>query len=358
MTYDAGVLRVFTDSRCLGHRVPPSYPEQPERLAGVVAHLRGAGLDVHDLHPPGPASPASSLSTGQPGQPAPSPPPPPSSPPSPKIAGDGLYDPPAAALAAVTALHRESYVARFGRAVERGDGLIDSSDNPLSPHAWDAAWGAVEAALAAADWVAAGRDRTGFAAVRPPGHHAEEATAMGFCFFNNVAIAAEHLRRRHGAARVAIFDFDVHHGNGTQHLFEARPDVFFASTHQYPFYPGTGAADETGIGEGAGATLNLPLPAGTGDEGYAAAIEQHVLPALRRFAPDVLLLSAGFDSWMRDPLAGMAVTEDGFARWGQWLGQLASEVCEGRVLAVLEGGYDIRSLPRLVAAHLQGLVAG
>ena len=179
--------------------------------------------------------------------------------------------------------------------------------------------------------------------------------AMGFCFFNNVAVAAEHLRRRHGAARVAIFDFDVHHGNGTQHLFEDRADVFYASTHQYPFYPGTGAAGERGIGAGEGATLNVPLPAGTGDDRYAEAIDGIILPALRRFAPDVLLLSAGFDAWQNDPLGGMRVTEAGFRSWGDRLRELAAEVCGGRILAVLEGGYDLRSLPRLVEAHLEGL---
>jgi acetoin utilization deacetylase AcuC-like enzyme len=206
--------------------------------------------------------------------------------------------------------------------------------------------------------VAGGEDRTALAAVRPPGHHAEAGMAMGFCFFNNVAVAAEHLRRRHGVARVAIFDFDVHHGNGTQHLFAARADVFYASTHQYPFYPGTGAASETGVGEGEGATLNLPLPAGTGDEGYAEAIRGAVLPALRHFAPEALLLSAGFDAWRNDPLGGMRVTEEGFRAWGEWLRELAAEVCGGRVLAVLEGGYDLRNLPLLVEANLEGLAGG
>jgi len=182
--------------------------------------------------------------------------------------------------------------------------------------------------------------------------------AMGFCFFDNIAVAAELLRRRHGANRVAIFDFDVHHGNGTQHLFETRADVFYASTHQYPFYPGTGAAGERGIGPGEGFTLNLPLAAGTGDDGYAAAIREEILPALRRFAPDVLLLSAGFDPWRNDPLGGMQVSEEGFRQWGDWMRELSIEVCGGRVLAVLEGGYDLRNLPLLVEAHLEGLAGG
>jgi acetoin utilization deacetylase AcuC-like enzyme len=178
---------------------------------------------------------------------------------------------------------------------------------------------------------------------------------MGFCYFNNVAVAAEHLRRRHGVERVAVFDFDVHHGNGTQHLFEERGDVLYASTHQYPFYPGTGAAGERGRGAGEGATLNVPLAAGGADEVYAAALGEQVLPALRAFAPDVLLLSAGFDAWRGDPLGGMAVTEAGFADWGRRLGELAGAVCGGRVMAVLEGGYDVAALPRLVELHLAAL---
>jgi acetoin utilization deacetylase AcuC-like enzyme len=292
------MIRVFTDPRCLEHRSPPGYPERPERLAGVVEHLRGRGWPMAEV-----------------------------------AAGEAARQ---RARQAVLALHEPAYVERFRRAAERGDALLDSADNPLSDGTWEASWAAVEVALAAADQVADAGEAA-FAAVRPPGHHAERSTAMGFCYFNNVAVAAEHLRRR-GAARVAVFDFDVHHGNGTQHLFEERADVFYASTHQYPFYPGTGAAWETGRGAGEGATLNCPLPAGTDDAGYAAVIEGRVLPALRRFAPDVLLISAGFDAWRDDPLGGMAVTEQGFAQWGEWLRELAAEVCGGRVLAVLEGG--------------------
>jgi acetoin utilization deacetylase AcuC-like enzyme len=308
------MVRVFTDDRCLLHTAPRGYPEKPERLAGIVAHLRARGLAVTAVAPA--AEPAE---------------------------------------AAVTALHDPAYVARFRRAAERGDSLLDSADNPLTPGTWPAAWAAVETTLAAADWVAGGAGRRALAAVRPPGHHAERALAMGFCFFNNVAVAAEHLRRHHRVAKVAIFDFDVHHGNGTQHLFEERGDVFYASTHQYPFYPGTGAADEVGHGAGRGATLNVPLPAGTDDAGYAEAIRGCILPALRDFAPEVLLLSAGFDAWQRDPLGGMRVSENGFRDWGRWCAALADEVAQGRVLAVLEGGYDLASLPLLVEAHLEGL---
>ena len=311
-------MRIYTDDRCLAHAAPRGYPEKPSRLTGIVEHLRSRGWPLVE----------------------------------------GVSGGATEARAAVLAVHDEGYVGRFERAVERGDSLLDSADNPLSEGTWEAAWAAVEVTLAAADWVAGSADQPAFAAVRPPGHHAERATAMGFCFFDNIAVAAERLRRRHGAERVAIFDFDVNHGNGTQHLFEERADIFYVSTHQYPFYPGTGAAHERGNGAGEGFTLNVPLPAGTGDDGYAEAIQGAVLPALRRFAPDVLLLSAGFDAWRGDPLGGMEVTEEGFRRWGDWLRELVAEVCDGRVLAVLEGGYDLESLPRLVEAHLEGLAGG
>ncbi|HZF10604.1 MAG TPA: histone deacetylase [Thermoanaerobaculia bacterium] len=307
------MVRVFTDPRCLEHPAPRGFPERPDRLSGILDHLRGRDFLVDE---------------------------------------GGVPEGDPAVAAALAAVHDADYVERFRHAALRGDSLLDSADNPISGESFAAAWAAVAATLRAADYALAGEQA--FAAVRPPGHHAERALAMGFCFFNNVAVAAQYLRDQ-GAARVAIFDFDVHHGNGTQHLFEGRADIFYASTHQYPFYPGTGAANETGVGEGAGATLNVPLPAGTGDEGYAAAIEEQVLPGLRRFAPDVLLLSAGFDAWQDDPLGGMAVSEAGFARWGTLLRGLADEVSGGRLLAVLEGGYDIPHLPRLVEAHLFGL---
>ncbi len=319
------MLQIFTDRRCLEHRAPSGYPERPERLAGLVARLRASDLAF------APELRAHSRAPLQ-------------------AAGPGP-----AARAAVEALHDPLYVRRLEAAVERGDGLIDSSDNPLSPGTWSAAWGAVEVALAAADWVMAGEHRAAFAAVRPPGHHAERATAMGFCYFNNVAAAAEHLLRHHGLERLAIVDFDVHHGNGTQHLFEDRGDVLFVSLHQYPFYPGTGAAAETGVGSGQGATLNLPLPAGTGDEVYLEAFDQRVVPALERFAPQMLLISAGFDAWRDDPLGGMRVTAAGYRRWGEVLAATAADLCSGRSLSLLEGGYDLERLGDLVESYLMGL---
>jgi acetoin utilization deacetylase AcuC-like enzyme len=307
------VLRVFTSRRCLDHPAPPGFPDRPERLTGLLERLAAGGWPAAEVggHPE--------------------------------------------AREAVAAVHDPHYLERFRRSVERGDGFFDSADNPIGAATWDAAWAAVEATLAAADWAAGGAGRRAFAAVRPPGHHAERARAMGFCFFDNVAVAADHLLRRRGLARVAVFDFDVHHGNGTQHLFEERSDVLFVSTHQYPFYPGTGAAGEGGRGPGEGFTRNLPLPAGSGDDRYAEVIRERVLPALRRHRPELLLLSAGFDAWRADPLGGMRVTAEGFAAWGRWLGELADEACGGRVLAVLEGGYDLAALPALAAGFLTAL---
>jgi acetoin utilization deacetylase AcuC-like enzyme len=317
------MLSVFTDRRCLEHQAPRGYPERPDRLSSVLDLLAARGFSIEDGGESHPARPATRATP--------------------------------AIETAIAAVHDPGYVERFERAVERGDSLLDSADNPLSDGTFTAALAAVGATLRAADHAVS--KGPAFAAVRPPGHHAERALAMGFCFFNNVAVAAEHLRRQ-GLSRVAIFDYDVHHGNGTQHLFESRADVFYASTHQFPFYPGTGAASEAGTGAGTGCTLNVPLPAGTGDSGYAAAVEGKILPGLRKFAPDVLLVSAGFDAWQADPLGGMAVTEAGFTAWGVGLRALADEVCGGRLLAVLEGGYDLASLPRLVEAGLTGLAGG
>jgi acetoin utilization deacetylase AcuC-like enzyme len=308
-------VRVFTDPRCLEHRVPEGLPERPERLAGILAALAADARFE-------------------------------------RVADGALAD--EEAESAARALHDPGYVDRLRRAVARGDGLIDTPDNPLSPGTWRAALGAAAATLAALDDVAAAPGRSAFAAVRPPGHHAERARAMGFCYLNHVALAAERALVRHGLERVAIVDVDVHHGNGTQHLFEERGDVFYASLHQWPFYPGTGAATERGRGAGAGATLNVPLPAGSGDAEYRAALEREVLPALAAFAPQLLLVSAGFDAWRGDPLGGMRVSEAGFAEQGRLLAAAAAKSARGRLLVVLEGGYDLAALPRLARAFLSG----
>ena len=318
--YHPGVFKVFTDDRCLKHIAPQGFPEVPARLTSVVSELRDAGYDIEDT--------------------------------------SAAEVPSENALRAARTVHRESYLERFRRAIERGDGLLDSADNPLSPGTWDAAWAAAEASVRAVDWTLEAPGRKAFAAVRPPGHHAEENVAMGFCYLNNAALAAAHAQEQHGIGRVAIFDFDVHHGNGTQHIFEARSDVLYASTHQYPFYPGTGAASERGVGAGEGTTINVPLAAGCGDAEYEKAFREIVLPALRDFDPDLLLISAGFDAWQDDPLGGMRVSLEGYASWGAMLAELAAEVCAGRVVELLEGGYDLVRRPDVVRHHVEGLLGG
>ena len=202
------------------------------------------------------------------------------------------------------------------------------------------------------DAIAAQEVRNGFALVRPPGHHALRDQAMGFCLFNTVAIGAEYLKRVQGAKRVLIMDWDVHHGNGTQDSFYDDPSVLFISTHQYPYYPGTGAIEETGTKEGEGYTINVPLPAGCADAEYLRVFHDVVMPAAKKFAPEWILVSAGFDSHRRDPLGGMGVTEEGFARMAERLLQLADRYTDGKIAFLLEGGYDLAALRNSVGAVL------
>lgn len=205
------------------------------------------------------------------------------------------------------------------------------------------------------DAIAAGEVRNGIALVRPPGHHALANRAMGFCLFNTVAIGARHLKRVHGARRILIVDWDVHHGNGTQDAFFDDPSVLFISTHQYPFYPGTGAVDEVGSGPGEGYTINIPLPAGCADGEYLRVFHDVIVPAAIRFAPEWILVSAGFDAHRRDPLGGMGVTENGFGAMARMLLRLAEQHAKARLALVLEGGYDLDALQGSVAAVLTEL---
>jgi acetoin utilization deacetylase AcuC-like enzyme len=199
-----------------------------------------------------------------------------------------------------------------------------------------------------------GRAANAFALVRPPGHHARPAEAMGFCLINNAAVAAEAARRA-GAERVMIVDWDVHHGNGTQEIFASRDDILYTSVHQYPFYPGTGAAEEIGVGAGKGATVNCPLPAGQDDADYGAVFHDLFLPVGRAFAPNLIIVSAGFDAHARDPLAEMGVTERGFAAMASSLVELAEGSCGGKLVLLLEGGYDLAALASSVRATLEVL---
>ncbi len=203
------------------------------------------------------------------------------------------------------------------------------------------------------DAIAAGEARNGFALVRPPGHHALHDRAMGFCLFNTVAIGARHVQRSYGAKRVLVMDWDVHHGNGTQDAFYRDGSVLYLSTHQYPFYPGTGAAEETGAGAGEGFTVNVPLPAGSGDEEYLRVFKDIVVPIAEKYAPDWVLVSAGFDPHKRDPLGGMNVTEAGFAAMASRLIDLAEKHAGGKIAFLLEGGYDLAALKNSVVAVLE-----
>jgi acetoin utilization deacetylase AcuC-like enzyme len=266
----------------------------------------------------------------------------------------------AAVLRREAPLGREADIARvhdpaFVRAVLAavpavGHAALDA-DTILSPGSGAAALRAVGAVTAAVDAVVAGDADNAFCAVRPPGHHAEPAQAMGFCLFNSIAIAARHAQAVHGLKRVAIVDFDVHHGNGTQAVVESDPGLFFASSHQYPLYPGTGAAGETGLGN----VVNAPLSAGSDGGVFRRAFETRILPALDAFAPDLLLVSAGFDAHRADPLAGLELEEADFAWVTARLMEAARRHCGGKLVSVLEGGYDLRALAGSAAAHLSAL---
>jgi len=244
-------------------------------------------------------------------------------------------------------------------AVARTKGVARSAfdaDTPVSADSFDTAMLAAGGVLALVDQVMAGSLANGFAMVRPPGHHAERDRAMGFCLFNNVAIGAAYLRQQFALERILVMDWDVHHGNGTQHSFYGDPGVLYISTHRFPFYPGSGAVDEVGVGGGTGYTVNIPFPGGFGDAEYADAFAAIVGPIAEEFAPQFVLISAGFDPHVRDPLGGMAVTEAGFARMTRCLLDVAERHCGGRCVAVLEGGYDLDAIRDSSAALLAQLM--
>ena len=235
---------------------------------------------------------------------------------------------------------------------DEGRVAIDA-DTVMSPASGEAARRAAGAVTAAVDAVLTGEVDNAFCAVRPPGHHAEPRRPMGFCLFNNVVIGAERARRAHGRTRIAVVDFDVHHGNGTQAAFESDGDLFFGSTHQSPLYPGTGAARETGVGN----IVNAPLSAGTGSAGFRDAMESRLLPALRAHRPELILISAGFDAHRDDPLANLELVEEDYTWITTELVRLAGELCDGHVVSTLEGGYNLRALGASAAAHVEALMA-
>ena len=306
-----GGIRLYTHPACAGHDPGPGHRERPERLAAISAAVDAAGL-------------AERLQRCAP-RPAP--------------------------RAALERVHAASYVEMI-LGLRGGSRRLDA-DTVVGPGSVDAALYAAGAALDATAAVLGGAVRSALCAVRPPGHHAERDHAMGFCLFNNVAVAAAAALA--GALqRVLVFDPDVHHGNGTQHLFYRSAAVYYVSIHQYPFYPGTGAAGERGAGSGAGLTLNLPLPAGSGDDDYLAATKQQVLPALRAFAPQLVIVAAGFDAHRRDPLGMMHVSTAGFVTMYRLLLDELDRLGIPH-LFVLEGGYHLAALGECVAALLTEL---
>jgi acetoin utilization deacetylase AcuC-like enzyme len=302
---------ILTDRRFLAHEAGIGHPESPARLRAILTDLERA--------PPEGA----------------------------------VFEAPRAATAAeIDAVHRPEHRAQL-QSLAGKRARIDP-DTAMSEGSWDAAALAAGAAVGAVEAVWSGRAANAFVLARPPGHHAEAGRAMGFCLLNNVAIAAEAARRL-GARRVLVLDWDVHHGNGTQHIFESRADVMYMSSHQYPFYPGTGAPTEVGTGAGRGFTVNCALPGGQTDADYGAVFHDLFLPAARAFAPDVVLVSAGFDPHERDPLADMRVSERGFAAMATAMADLARETCDGKLVLLLEGGYDLAALAASTRACLEVL---
>jgi acetoin utilization deacetylase AcuC-like enzyme len=255
----------------------------------------------------------------------------------------------------VAACHTRKYIDIVKHDVAQGYEALSTGDTPLSPDSLEVALQAVGGVLNAVDAVVERRVQNGFCAVRPPGHHATPGRGMGFCIFNNVAIAARYAQRRHGIERVLIADWDVHHGNGTQDIFYADGSVFCFSTHQHPWYPGTGRPHETGEGAGRGATLNCPFPAGSGRAEILGAFQDKLLPAARDFQPDLVLISAGFDSRLGDPLGRFTLSDTDFADLTSVMLEIAGTYAGGRLVSVLEGGYSLDGLASAAVAHVAAL---
>ncbi len=257
----------------------------------------------------------------------------------------------------LTLCHTPAYIATARRDVLSRTRSLSTGDTDICPRSFDVALRAVGTCLNAVDLVLEGKADNAFCIVRPPGHHASADRGMGFCLFNNIAIAARYAQRKYGVERAAIADWDVHHGNGTQDIFYADGSVFFFSTHQSPWYPGTGAASETGEGAGKGCTLNCPFPSGSGREQILGAFRDRFAPKMDEFRPDLLLISAGFDSRRGDPLGQFVLTDTDFADLTTMVREIADKYAKGRVVSVLEGGYNLDGLSKAVSAHTRSLLA-
>ncbi|WP_395017980.1 histone deacetylase family protein [Dongia sp.] len=301
---------LYTHAACLQHDTGPGHPERIQRLGAVLQAVKG-----------------------------------------PEFSDVVWREAPLAEIAQIERVHDADYVRHALASVPEQGWVQLDGDTVMSPGSGEAALRAAGAVAAAVGAVVRGDFNNAFCAVRPPGHHAERDMAMGFCIFNNVAIGAAEARSVHGLSRVAVMDFDVHHGNGTQHMFDHDPGLFFASTHQMPLYPGTGAMGERGVGN----IVNAPLPPGAGSEEFRAAMETVVLPAIESFRPELILISAGFDAHRRDPLAALEFESEDYHWATARLCALAESCCGGRVVSTLEGGYDLAALGESAAAHLAAL---
>jgi acetoin utilization deacetylase AcuC-like enzyme len=298
----------------LRHATPPGHPERPDRLRAITAVLEDEQFSALAREPA-----------------------------------------PEGELEAIVLVHPMQYVDALRAAVPKeGVARIDA-DTSLSSGSWEPIMRAVGGAILAVDEVMTGDASNAFVAMRPPGHHAETATAMGFCFLNNAAIAARHAQKHYGAERVAIMDFDVHHGNGSQEIFWSDPTVMYASTHEMPLYPGTGARNERGAHNN---IVNAPLSSGSGGTEFREAMSSVILPRFEEFRPDIIVISAGFDAHRNDPLASLNFEEADFAWATQKLMEVADRHANGRVVSVLEGGYDLEGLSRSAAAHVKALMRG
>lgn len=303
--------RLYSHPDCLAHQIAPGHPESPDRLRALTAAFDDPVFDALER-----------------------------------------FEAPLVDEEHIARAHSSAHIEHIrATAPQSGFARLDA-DTAMSPGSWSAALRAAGAVVEATRAVLEGEAANAFCAVRPPGHHAERGKAMGFCLFNSVAIAARYAREIHGLTRVAIVDFDVHHGNGTQDIFYDDPSVLYASTHQMPLYPGTGSVSETGVGN----IFNAPLKAGDGPEAFREAMGTSILPALDNFAPQLLLISAGFDAHSRDPLAQLRLREVDFAWVTEALMSVADTHAEGRVVSALEGGYDLTGLARSASAHLEMLM--
>lgn len=302
---------LVTHAACLSHDTPLGHPESSDRLRAVLHALEGEAFQYLMRE-----------------------------------------EAPRVLLEDLSRVHSRAHIdAIFARIPERGFEHIDA-DTCISPGSGEAALRAAGAVTHAVDRVVTGTPHNAFCAVRPPGHHAEPDAAMGFCLFNNVAVGALYARAKHGLQKAAVIDFDVHHGNGTQAMFEKDADLFYASAHQAPFYPGTGNISERGVGN----ILNVPLPEGANGEDFRGVFADMILPALRAFRPDIVFISAGFDAHIADPLAGLNLNEADFVWATQELMKIAEELCDGRIVSTLEGGYDLEALARSASAHVRALM--